>query len=257
MESACVIRDQELEEAGQFATTLWSVVLQAGDRASPHAQVAALGALYQAYFYPLYSFVRRKGHAEHDAQDLLHDFFHVLIEKNYLSAVTRSRGRFRTFLLASLSNFLANHWRRIRSQKRGGQFTLISLDQVSEEAELKFRAAAANHDWIPETEFDLEWARTVLARAMQSVRSDYIRSAPGARLFEALKVYLAREGNAAEYDALAGQLGVNKVAVKVAVHRLRRRFQEGLRREIGRTTMIAGEVEDEFRYLIEVLRRQA
>jgi DNA-directed RNA polymerase specialized sigma24 family protein len=257
MEPAGVIRDQELEEAGQFATTLWSVVLQAGDRASPQAQVAALGALYQAYFYPLYAFVRHKGHTEHDAQDLLHDFFHVVIEKNYLGAVTRARGRFRTFLLASLSHFLANQWRRSHSQKRGGQFTLISLDHMMEEAELKFEAASSNHNSLPETEFDLEWARTVLSRALQSVRSDYIRSAPGARQFEALKIYLAREGNAAEYAALAGELGVNEGAVKVAVHRLRRRFQEGLRREIAGTTTIAREMEDEFRYLVEVLRRQA
>jgi DNA-directed RNA polymerase specialized sigma24 family protein len=226
--------------------------MQAADMASPQAQ-AALGSLYQAYFYPLYSFVRRKGYSEHDAQDLLHDFFHVLIEKNYLKSAVRERGRFRAFLLGSLNHFLANQWRRARRQKRGGCFTLVSLDQVTEEAEVRFQENTVENG-SPAEEFDLEWARTLLARVMITLRRECSRTRNGARQFETFKVYLSREGNAEMYRGLAAELGMNEGAVKVAVHRLRRRFQEVLRREIADTVGLLREVEDELAHLAAVLR---
>jgi DNA-directed RNA polymerase specialized sigma24 family protein len=256
MESLHAIPSTELGNAAQFATTHWSVVFQAADAASPHAQ-AALGSLYQAYFYPLYFFARRKGYSEHDAQDLLHDFFYLLIEKNYLKSVARECGRFRAFLLAALNHFMANQWRRAHCQKRGGDFTLISLDQLSEQAELKFQAANEVHGSpCPEVEFEMEWARTVLARVMKLLRQELLHHPQRLEQFDVFKVYLSREGNAAEYAALAADMGMKEGAVKVAVHRLRRRFQELLRREIAATVTLPVEVEDELHHLVEVLRRQ-
>lgn len=235
---------------GQFATTNWSAVLAAADVTSPRAQ-GALGALYQAYAYPLYGFVRRQGYSEHDAQDLLHDFFHTLIEKNYLKSVARERGRFRSFLLGSLKHFLANDWHHARRQKRGGQFTIVSLNELMADAEQRFQVAATDGDASGEIAFDREWAATLLGRVMQTLR----REAADPQQFEVLKVFLSSEGNAAAYRAAGATLGLAEGAVKVAVHRLRQHFQAELRREIANTVGPAGEVEEELRYLAEILRR--
>jgi DNA-directed RNA polymerase specialized sigma24 family protein len=234
----------------QFATTNWSVVLAAADVASPQAQ-AALGALYQAYSYPLYGFVRRQGHSKHDAQDLLHDFFHTLIEKNYLKSVVRERGRFRSFLLGSLKHFLANDWHHAHRQKRGGQFTFLSLNELMADAEQRFRITDAQANSPAEVTFDREWATTLLARVIQTLR----REATDVPQFEALKVFLSSEGNATAYQAVGTVLGLAEGSVKVAVHRLRQRFQTELRREIAGTVGPAGEVEEELRYLAEILRQ--
>jgi len=231
-----------------FATTNWSAVLDAADVTSPHAQ-AALGALYQAYSYPLYGFVRRKGHSVHDAQDLLHDFFCTLIEKNYLKSVTSERGRFRSFLLGSLKHFLANDWHHAHRQKRGGQYAILSLDELMADAEQRFQVAASEDAPQAEVTFDREWAATLLTRVIQTLR----REAMDAPQFETLKVFLSSEGNAAAYQAAGATLGLGEGAVKVAVHRLRQRFQAELRREIAGTVGPAGEAEEELRYLAEIL----
>lgn len=233
----------------QFTTTHWSVVLDAGDANSPRAQ-AALGTLYQAYAYPLYGFVRRQGHSEHDAQDLLHDFFQTLIEKNYLKGVTSERGRFRSFLLGALKHFLANEWHRAHRQKRGGQFTIVSLDELMADAEQRFQIAATDGASSADFTFDREWAATLLTRVMQTLR----REATDARQFDVLKSFLSSEGSAAAYQAAGAALGLGEGAVKTAVHRLRQRFQTELRREIANTVGPAGEVEAELRHLAEILR---
>lgn len=233
----------------QFATTNWSEVLAAAEVTSPRAQ-AALGALYQAYFYPLYGFVRRQGHSEPDAQDLLHDFFCTLIEKNYLKSVTSERGRFRSFLLGSLKHFLANEWHHARRQKRGGQFTIVSLDEWLANAEQRFQVAAPEAT-SPDVAFDREWAATLLGRVLQTLR----REATHPQHFDVLKTFLSSEGNAAAYQAAGVALGLGEVAVKVAVHRLRQRFQAELRREIANTVGPAGEVEEELRHLAAILRQ--
>lgn len=233
----------------QFATTNWSEVLAAAEVTSPRAQ-AALGALYQAYFYPLYGFVRRQGHTEPDAQDLLHDFFCTLIEKNYLKSVTSERGRFRSFLLGSLKHFLANEWHHARRQKRGGQFTIVSLDELLANAEQRFQVAAPEAT-SAEVTFDREWAATLLGRVLQTLR----REATHPQHFDVLKTFLSSEGNAAAYEAAGVALGLGEGAVKVAVHRLRQRFQTELRREIANTVGPAGEVEAEWRHLAAILRQ--
>jgi RNA polymerase sigma-70 factor (ECF subfamily) len=234
----------------QFTSTHWSVVLDAADVASPTAQ-AALGTLYQAYAYPLYGFVRRQGHSEHDAQDLLHDFFHTLIEKNYLKSVTSERGRFRSFLLGALKHFLANEWHHAHRQKRGGRFAIVSLDELLADAEHRFQIAATDGASSADVTFDREWAATLLTRVLQTLR----REAGDSRQFETLKVFLSKEGNTAAYQAAGATLGLAEGAVKVAVHRLRQRFQTELRREIANTVGPAGEVEEELRHLAEILRK--
>ncbi len=233
----------------QFTTTHWSVVLDAGDATSPTAQ-AALGTLYQAYAHPLYGFVRRRGYSGPDAQDLLHDFFYTLIERNYLKDVTSERGRFRSFLLAALKHFLANEWHHAHRQKRGGQVTVVSLDELMADAEQRFQVAATGIA-SAEVAFDREWAAALLARVMATLRHE----ATGRRQFDVLKSFLSSEGNAAAYQTAGAALGLAEGAVKVAVHRLRQRFQTELRREIADTVGPAGEVEEELRYLAEILRR--
>lgn len=250
MDSGSVSSTPATQRADQFATTNWSAVLDAASPTSPTAR-AALGNLYQAYFYPLYGFVRRRGHSEPDAQDLLHDFFRTLIEKNYLKDVASERGRFRSFLLGALKHFLANEWHHAHRQKRGGQFTIVSLDELLADAEQRFQVAAPDGATAAEVAFDREWAATVLGRVLHTLR----REAADPRQFDALKIFLSSAGNAAAYQAAGATLGLAEGAVKVAVHRLRQRFQVELRREIAGTVGPAGEVESELGYLAEILRQ--
>ena len=194
--------------------------------------------------------MRRRGYSEPDAQDLLHDFFQTLIDKNYLKGVTSERGRFRSFLLGALKHFLANEWHHAHRQKRGGQFTIISLDELLADAEQRFQVAAPSGPASAEISFDREWAATLLTHVLQTLR----REATDTRQFNVLKSFLSNEGNAAAYQTAGAALGLGEGAVKVAVHRLRQRFQTELRREIANTVGPAGEVEQELGYLAEILR---
>ena len=245
-----VANDRNKAATDPFATTDWSAVLEAADAASPQSR-AALGELYQAYHYPLYVFVRRRGYSEHDAQDVLHDFFATLIEKNYLKDVARERGRFRAFLLGALKHFLANDWHRSRREKRGGASTFVSLEDWMADAERRFQVVASGVP--PEVQFDREWARTLLNRVMSVLRTEFESAGNGAQ-FAALKVLLSTPGSGAAYALAAADLGTTERAVKVAVHRLRQRYQAALRREIGQTVGPAGEIEAELRHLAAVLR---
>lgn len=240
-------------DGSRFATTHWSVVLAAADPATTESR-AAFGALYEAYSQPLYGFVRRRGHPPADAQDLLHDFFHALIEKNSLQSVVRERGRFRAFLLGALRHFLANDWHRNQRAKRGGATTILSLDQMLAGVEQRLQVAATNG---PDAEvlFDREWAHALLARVMRSLREEWA-AAGRADQFAGLRVYLTRPGDGVSYQHSGVVLGMNEGAVKVAVHRLRRRFRELLHREVANTVGPAGDVEDELRHLVNVLRQE-
>jgi RNA polymerase sigma-70 factor (ECF subfamily) len=241
-------------DPGRFATTQWSDVLAAAGTESPGSH-AALGALYTAYSHPLYLFVRQRGHNEHDAQDLLHDFFHALIEKNYLKSAMRERGRFRAFLLGSLKHFLANEWHRAHRAKRGGHSALLSLDQLLDDAERRFQVAAVE-GLPPDAVFDREWAHALLSRAVQTLRRKW--DAEGRpQQFAGLRAFLTRPGDSESYREAGAGLGLSEGAVKVAVHRLRQGFQAELRREIAATVGPAGEVEDELRHLVDVLRHKS
>ena len=232
-----------------FATTHWSVVLQAGIKDSPRAE-AALAEIYRAYWYPLYAFVRGRGYEMHDAQDIAQDFFAALLKKNYLDCVNRDKGRFRSYLLGALKHFLTNEWHKANREKRGGKHTLIALDEMLAEDRWKQEPA---HDATPEKIYERNWAETLLERIVLRLRSEHDRAGKG-RHFEVLKVFLSGEKNQESYARIALQLDMSAAAVKVAVYRLRQRYRELLRAEIASTVVHPGEVEDELRYLVAVLR---
>lgn len=237
----------------RFATTHWSVVLAATDAGSEQSR-EAFGALYRSYSQPLYGFVRRRGHPPADAQDLLHDFFQALIEKNYLKSVVQERGRFRAFLLGSLRHFLANDWNRNHRIKRGGATSFLSLDQLLANAERRFQVSAPEGP-PPEVLFDRDWAHALIARVIQSLRQEWDEAGRTAQFAE-LRGYLTKPGVAAGYARSGERLGLNEGAVKVAVHRLRQRFRELLHREVAGTVGPAGDVEDELQHLVNVLRQE-
>jgi RNA polymerase sigma-70 factor (ECF subfamily) len=228
-----------------FCTTHWSLVLAArGDtaRAQP-----ALAALCHAYWYPLYAFVRRQGVAPHDAQDLTQEFFARLLEKEWLNAVARERGRFRSWLLAALKHFLANEWDKSRAQKRGGGLAFVSIDDTS--AESRYVHEPADHT-TAETLYDRRWALTLLDRVLARLREEFVVAGKAAH-FEALKGTLT--GDRTPYAEIAATLGTSEGAVKVAVHRLRERYRDLIRAEIAETVGSPAEVEDELRHLLAAL----
>jgi len=228
-----------------FPTTLWTVVLHAS-RDEPALGQAALAELCQAYWYPLYSFVRRRGYSPHDAQDLTQAFFAQLLEKRGLERVDPELGRFRTFLLASLKNFLANDWDKMEARKRGGGETIISLDEES--AESRFHHEPS-HELTPERHFERQWAMTLLDQVFDALRDEYHREGKS-DLFDELKAVIT--GDAGTYADMAAKLRRSEGAIKVAVHRLRRRYREVMRFRIAETVG-EGEVEDELRHLLAVL----
>jgi RNA polymerase sigma factor (sigma-70 family) len=231
--------------ARQFVTTRWTIVLTAGRTDTTQAQ-AALEKLCQTYWYPIYAYVRRQGHSPEDAQDLTQEFFARLIAKNYVRDVDPSKGKFRSFLLASLKHFLANEWDKSRAQKRGGGQTIVSLD-----AETRYRlepADVVSADKI----FDRRWALTLLDEVLKRLRDEYAADGK-ARLFEQLKETLTGERSTTPYAKLGDRLGMTEGAVKVAVHRLRQRYRETLRAEIAETVSGPEEVEEELRHLYVAL----
>ncbi|MSU64378.1 MAG: sigma-70 family RNA polymerase sigma factor [Pedosphaera sp.] len=232
-----------------FRTTHWSVVLAAGDDGSPRGMVA-LEELCRAYWYPLYAFVRRKGHDAEDARDLTQQFFVRLIEGNRVSLADPQRGRFRTFLLGSLQNFLLNEWAKSARQKRGGQFEFVPL--LSDDPENLYAAEPADHR-TPEMLFEQRWAAAVMDRAFTRLAAG--QSAGRARLFEALQPFIWGDKSGTPHAETATALGLSEGAVRVAVHRLRGRFRELLREEIAQTVATPEEVNDELRHLIEIVSR--
>jgi RNA polymerase sigma factor (sigma-70 family) len=232
-------------QAKHFPTTLWTVVQNVG-RDDPARARAALAQLCQAYWYPLYSFVRRRGYAPHDAQDLTQGFFAQLLEKRGLEGVDPERGRFRTFLLASLKHFLANEWDRTHALKRGGGLTILSLDEES--AESRYRLEPS-HPMTPERHFERQWALTLLDQVLQTLQEEYHTEGKG-DLFEELKTVL--DGQPGAYADMAARLRRSEGAIKVAVHRLRHRYRKLLRARIA-ATVGERDVEDELRHLLAAL----
>lgn len=234
--------------AGGFATTHWSVVLAAGERGSPQAH-AALSRLCETYWYPLYAFVRRQGYPAHDAEDLTQEFFARLLQSHFFAAADRKRGRFRSFLLASLKHFLMHEWEKTRALKRGGGRPVISLDPPDGETRYGLEPVEpVTADQV----FDRRWALTLLERVLERLGVEYAGAGKG-QLFEALKPALTGEKALAAYADLAVSLGMSEGALKVAVHRLRQRYGELLREEIAHTVGRPDEVEEELRQLLAVL----
>ena len=227
-----------------FATTHWTVVLAAGQRHTPQAD-AALEELCRTYWFPLYAYVRRRGHTKADAEDSVQAFFARFLEKNYLAGLSAERGRFRAFLLASLKNFLINEWKKSQRQKRGGGETVLSLDW--ETADTKFQVAAVNEP-SPDKAFDREWALALLAKVIERLQSECAADGK-AKLFEQLKIFLtAGKGESAQAE-VARSLGLEEGAVRVAIHRLRKRYRVLLRDEIAQTLADESQVDEEMRAL--------
>ncbi len=234
---------------GVFATTHWSVVVQAGEVESPQTS-EALAQLCNTYWYALYVYVRRKGYAAHDAQDLTQEFFERLLARNYLGGVDRRKGKFRSFLLGALEHFLAKEWRRAHAQKRGGGHATFSLDEV--DAENRY-LLEPTHDLTPEKIYDRRWATTILKQAMSELQRDY-ETRHQSELFAKVESLLSPDGASGSYAEIATSLGMNEGALKVAVHRLRKRYGELIRAQIAQTVATPQEIEEELRYLFSVLR---
>ena len=234
--------------AGVFATTHWSVVLAAGQDSSP-ASLAALETLCRAYWYPLYAYVRRRGHGPEDAQDLTQEFFQRLLASDWIARADQNKGRFRTFLVCGLENFLANEWQKARRIKRGGGRELIALDSLDAEERYRLEPPdAASADKL----FERRWALTLLDRVLARLQTEMTGSGEGDRI-EALRGVLLGEPSTEGYAALAQQAGVSESTVKSWVRRLRHRYRELLREEVAQTVNSREEVEDELRYLFRVL----
>jgi RNA polymerase sigma factor (sigma-70 family) len=232
-----------------FATTHWSVVMAAGK--SDSAQAAqALEQLCRTYWYPLYAFVRRQGHAAHDAEDLTQEFFARFLAKEYFGRADPALGRFRNFLLACLKHFLSEQWRQAGRLKRGGGQTIVSWDSLM--AEERYRSEPTD-PLTPEKVFDRRWALTLLEQTLTRLGEEQSAAGKG-EVFASLKDYLWGEGSLAGYTEVAARLGMTEGALKVAVHRLRQRYRELLREEVAHTVGAAHEIDEELRYLVSVIR---
>jgi RNA polymerase sigma factor (sigma-70 family) len=231
-----------------FATTHWSVVLEAQSE-SPAAQ-EALEKLCRTYWWPIYGFVRRHGYSPEEAQDLTQGFFALLLERRDLDAVRREKGRLRSYLLASLKNFLAKAHRRAMTVKRGEGRALVPLDELlaRERADLE-PADTLTADRI----FERRWALTLLEQVLTRLESEY-RSAGNAKLFDCLKEFLSDEPGRRSQAEVAAELGMTENAVKQAFHRMRQRYRQLLHDEIAQTVAVPGDVEDELRHFISVLQ---
>lgn len=234
---------------GGFATTHWSVVMAAGKGDSAQA-ADALEQLCRTYWYPLYAFVRRQGHEAHDAEDLTQEFFTRFLAKEYFGRAEPALGRFRSFLLACLKNFLAEQKRQAHRLKRGGGQAIISWD--SQTAEERYRLEPAD-PVTPEQIYDRRWALTLLEKVLARLEQEQLEAGKQ-QVFTQLKDYLWGEAHQTSYGRTAIHLGMTEGAVKVAVHRLRQRLRELLREEVAHTVAVGEEIDEELRHLIGVIR---
>ncbi|MFA9452914.1 MAG: RNA polymerase sigma factor [Candidatus Aminicenantaceae bacterium] len=236
----------------QFATTHWSLVLAAKpNEASRTSAREALEKLCRAYWYPLYAFVRSRGYSAVDAQDLTQAFFARIFETEGLASADREKGRFRSYLLGAMKHFLANEWHRAQTLKRGGREQFIDWEALDPEPRY---TGASRWSENPEQLFDREWALETIAGALNALRSEMEKAGKG-DLFEALRGSLTG-GEELPREEIAANLGMSVGAVKVAVHRLRQRFRRMLRAAIAETVSNEADLDDEMRYLVEVLRRR-
>lgn len=209
----------------------------------------ALATLCETYWYPLYAYLRRRGYGADDAQDSIQEFFAQLLEKDSLRVADRYRGKFRSFLLASLNHFLAKQRRRARAQKRGGGQVPISLDFQSGERRFTFEPA---DEMTPEKTYERRWALALLEQALSKLRQEFARRGK-LRLFDQLKVFLGGEESTVPYQQIAATLGMTEGAVKVSVHRLRRRYGGLLREEIAQTVADPKDIDEELRDLFAAI----
>jgi RNA polymerase sigma-70 factor (ECF subfamily) len=232
-----------------FATTHWSVVLAAGSHNDTTRARDALSRLCQVYWYPLYAYVRRRGHTASDAQDLTQAFFEQLLRRRSLASADPEHGRFRSFILTAMNHFLANEWKRASAQKRGGGEQPLSLDWAAAEQRFDLEPATTV---APDRLFEKQWAWTLLEEVLNRLEHEYQAAGRG-ELFAAIKETLTGRGDSQPYAELAETLGLNENTLKVAVHRLRKRYRELIRAEIANTIDHSEDVEAEMRHLFQVL----
>jgi len=232
-----------------FASTHWSVVVEAGQSDSTKAS-EAMAQLCRTYWYPLYAYVRRKGYSPHDAQDLTQEFFAKLLAGNYVGAADRRKGKFRSFLLGALEHFLGKEWRRTHAEKRGAGQTPISLDEL--DAEDRYLLEPAD-ELTPASLFDRRWAATLLETALKRLEAE-CQEGNKADFFLKARDLLSGHGAEASYAQLATSLSMSEGAFKVAIHRLRQRYGELIRLEILETLTDPDDVDQELQYLLAAVR---
>jgi RNA polymerase sigma factor (sigma-70 family) len=231
-----------------FVTTHWSAVLSAGHSHTPRGR-HALERLCETYWFPLYAYLRRRGRSPEDAQDLTQEFFARLLEGNRIRTADQNKGRFRSFLLTGMNNFLADEWDKARAQKRGGGPRTVPLQFDTVES----RYGSEPIDNVtPERNFERRWALTLLDDVLKRLGAEYEREGK-ADLFAALNPCLVGDRTSQPYHELSQKIGMTESAVKSAVHRLRRRYRQLLREEIASTVASADEVDDELKHLSTVL----
>jgi len=242
-----------LQEGGaNFATTHWSVIVQSALTDAPGA-TNALAQLCETYWPPIYSFVRRRGYAPSDAQDVTQSFFAYFLQTKAYARVDPAHGKFRSFLLASVKNFLANDWDREQTLKRGGDYQFVSLNGETAEA---FYDAAGAPDSTAERLFDLRWATTLTTGALNSLRQE-LEADDKVKLFEQLSDFLTGGSVIPSYDEASACTGLSRATVKTHVHRLRLRYREIVRREVARTVSSPDEIDQELHYLCNILAESA
>ena len=238
-----------LQEGGaSFATTHWSVVAQAAFTDVPEAK-DALAKLCETYWPPIYSFVRRRGYAPSDAQDLTQSFFAYFLRTKAYARADPAHGKFRSFLLASVKNFLANDWDREQALRRGGDYQFVSLNNETAEA---FYDASSAPDSTAERLFELRWATTLTTGALDTLRQE-LEGEGKVKLFEQLSNFLTGGSAIPSYDEASARTGLPRATVKTHVHRLRLRYREIVRSQIARTVSSSDEIDEELRYLYNVL----
>jgi DNA-directed RNA polymerase specialized sigma24 family protein len=237
-----------LRHRASFPVTHWSAVLSAGIPGSPEA-TAALEVLCRAYWYPLYAYLRRRGHAVEDAKDLTQTFLARLSQRDFFAHADPGKGKFRSFLLAALNHFLTDEWRQAHAAKRGGGQFLFSLDEGAAEGRHRNEPFT---DHPPETIYERRWALTLLEHAKEKLRREW-DAAGKARQFALFMDILSQEAPPGDCAAAGAQLGMSAGAVAVAVHRLRERYGQLIRQEVAHTVNSPAEVEDEIRWLFAVV----
>ncbi|MDH3626705.1 MAG: sigma-70 family RNA polymerase sigma factor [Acidobacteriota bacterium] len=237
-----------MASSGKFKTTRWTVIRAARAKGEP-GSAEALAGLCEAYWYPLYVFVRRSGHAVDAARDLTQGYFLKLLEKDYLDDVRPEAGKFRSFLLVSMKHFLANTRRDAAALKRGGGQPIVPLD--IDMAEGRYRHEPVD-DGSPERAYERQWAQAVIERARVRLRSEF-EQAGKLRAYEFLSGHLTGAGRAKPYREIAAELETSEAAVKMSVSRMRRQFGKALREEVGDTIDEPADVDVEVKYLLTIL----
>jgi len=236
-----------MQPSPKFPTTRWTLVVSAG-REPDSRCTDALASLCERYWYPIYAFTRRRGYSRDEAQDLTQEFFAQVLEKRYLERADREKGRFRTFLLSSLQYFLCDQADRRLALKRGGGRPHLPFLMESGESVYQHEPS---HEETPERVFERRWALALLDRVLARLRDDFVREGRG-KHFDRLKLFLLEAGEV-PYATVALELGTSEGAIKVAVHRLRKRYREVFRAEIADTVASPSDVEGEIRYLLAAL----